>query len=108
MIKMCTITLRDLIQKPTFFLTVTSNVFGEKLSDMDETLLCLQAQLSSDEESQFHEVMSLAVRSTLEVLESYLHGSLNNPSKGILVRSQATPLHNMLSEQTLGFVNHHV
>ena len=68
MIKMCTITLWDLIQKPTFFLTATSNVFGEKLSEVDETLLCLQAQLSSDEESQFHEVMSLAVRSTLEVL----------------------------------------
>ena len=48
MIKMC-----------TFFLTATSNVFGEKLSEEDETLLCLQAQLTSDEESQFHEVMSL-------------------------------------------------
>ena len=59
MIKMCTITLRDLIQKPTFFLTATSNVFGEKLSEEDETLLCLQAQLTSDEGSQFHEVMSL-------------------------------------------------
>ena len=59
MIKMCTITLRDLIQKPTFFLTATSNVFREKLSEEDETLLCLQAQLTSDEESQFHEVMSL-------------------------------------------------
>ena len=87
MIKMCTITLKDLIQKPTFFLTATSNVCGEKLSKVDETLVCLQAQLSSDEESQFHEfkVMSLAVRSTLEVLEHqpepYLHGSLNNPSK---------------------------
>ena len=52
--KMCTITLRDLIQKPTFFLTATSNVFGEKLSEEDETLLCLQAQLTSDEESLFH------------------------------------------------------
>ena len=89
-----------LIQKPTFFLTATSNVFGEKLSEVDETLLCLQAQLSSDEESQFHEVMSLAVRSTLEVLElqlePYLHSSLNNPSKVILVRSQAAPVHNMI------------
>ena len=85
MIKMCTITLRDLIQKPKFFLTATSNVFREKLSEVDEILLCLQAQLSSDEESQFHEVMSLGVRCTLEVLEHqlepYLHGSLNNPSK---------------------------
>ena len=43
----------------TNFLTATSNVFGEKLSEEDETLLCLQAQLSSDEGSQFHEVMSL-------------------------------------------------
>ena len=59
MIKMCTITLQDLIQRPTLFLTATSNVFGEKLSEEDETLLCLQAQLTSDEESQFHEVMSL-------------------------------------------------
>ena len=59
MIKMCTITLRDLIQKPTFFLTATSNVFGEKLSEEGETPMCLQAQLTSDEESQFHEVMSL-------------------------------------------------
>ena len=42
-----------------FLLTATSNVFGEKLSEEDETLLCLQAQLTSDEESQFHEVMSL-------------------------------------------------
>ena len=49
----------SLIQKPTFFLTETSNVFGEKLSEDDETLLCLQAQLTSDEKSQFHEVMSL-------------------------------------------------
>ena len=66
---------------------------GEKLSEVDETLLCLQAQLSSDEESQFHEVMSLAVRSTLEVLEQqlepYLHGSLNNPSKYTSSRSSA-------------------
>ena len=69
MIKMCTMTLRDLIQKPTFFLTAISKVLGEKLSEEDETLLCLQAKLSSDEESQFNEVMSLAVRSPLEVLE---------------------------------------
>ena len=112
MINMCTMTLRDLIQKPTFFLTATSNVYGEKLSQEDETLLCLQARLSSDEESQFHEVMSLAIRSTLEVLEQqmepYLHGSLNNPSKGKLVRSQAAPVHNMLSEQTLGLVDYHI
>ena len=59
MIKMCAITLRDLIRKSTFFLTAIFNVFGKKLSDEDETLLCLQAQLSSDEESQFHEVMTL-------------------------------------------------
>ena len=56
--------------------------------------------------------MSLAVRSTLEVLEDqlepYLHGSLNNTSKDILVRIQAAPLHNMLSEQTLGLVDYHV
>ena len=32
--------------------------FGEKLGDEYETLLCLQAQLTSDDESQFHEVMS--------------------------------------------------
>ena len=41
-----------------------------------------------DEESQFNEVMSLAVRSPLEVLEHqlepYLHGSLNNPSNDML------------------------
>ena len=53
--------------------------------------------------------MSLAVRSTLEVLEHqlelYLHGSLNNPSKDILVRIQAAPL---LSEQTLGLVDYYV
>ena len=84
------------------------------LSEGDESLLCLQAQLSSDEESQFHEfkVMSLAIRSTLEVLEHqlepYLHGSLHNPSNDILVRSQAAPLQNMLSEQTLGLVDYHV
>ena len=114
MIKMCTMTLRDLIQKPTFFLTATPDVFGRKLSQEDETLLCLQAQLSSDEESQFHEVMSLAVRNTLEVLERqlelYLHGSLNNPSKDMLVRSQTAPVavHNMLSEQTLSLVDYHV
>ena len=104
MIKMCTMTLRELIQKPTFFLTAISNVFEEKLSEEDETLLCLQAQLSSDEESQFNEVMSLAVRSPLEVLEHqlepYLHGSLKNPSNDMLVRSQAAPVHNMLSERT--------
>ena len=56
--------------------------------------------------------MSLAVRSTLEVLEHqlepYLHGSLNNPSKDILVRSQAAPVHNKLSEQILGLVDYHV
>ena len=104
MIKMCTMTLPNLIQKPTLFLTGISNVFGEKLSEEDETLLCLQAQLSSDEESQFNEVMSLAVRSPLEVLEHqlepHLHGSLNNPSNDMLVRSQAAPVHNMLSERT--------
>ena len=104
MIKMCTMTLRDLIRKPTFFLTAISKVLGEKLSEEDETLLCLQAKLSSDEESQFNEVMSLAVRSPLEVLEHqlepYLHGSLNNPSNDMLVRSQAAPVHNMLSERT--------
>ena len=38
MLKMCTMTLWDLIQKPTFFLTATPNVFGEKLSQEDETL----------------------------------------------------------------------
>ena len=59
MIKICTMTLWDLIQKPTFFLKATSNVFGERLSQEDETLLCLQAQLSSEKESQFREVMSL-------------------------------------------------
>ena len=53
-----------------------------------DSILCLLAQLSSDEESQFHEAMSLAVRSTLEVLEHqlepYLHGSLNkNSSRSI-------------------------
>ena len=56
--------------------------------------------------------MSLAVRSTLEVLEHqlepYLHGSVNNTSKDILVRIQAAPLHNMLSEQTVGLVDYHV
>ena len=56
--------------------------------------------------------MGLAVRSTLEVLEhqleGYLHGSLNNPSKDMLVRSQAAPVHKMLSEQTLGLVEYHV
>ena len=56
--------------------------------------------------------MSLAVRSTLEVLEQqlepYLHGSLDNPSKDMLVRSQAAPVHKMLSEQTLGLVEYHV
>ena len=54
--------------------------------------------------------MSLAVRSTLEVLEHqlepYLHGSLNNPSKDILVRIQAA--HCILCyEQTLGLVDYH-
>ena len=54
MIKMCTI----------------SNVIGEKLSEENETLLCLKHNYqASDEESQFHEGMSLAVRSTLEILE---------------------------------------
>ena len=62
-----------LIQKPTFLLTATSNVFGEKLSQEDETLLCLQAQLSSDEESQFHEVKNLVVRSTLYELGCKKH-----------------------------------
>ena len=56
--------------------------------------------------------MSLAVRSTLEVLEHqlepYLHDSLSNTSKDILVRIQAAPLHNKLSEQTLGLVDYHV
>ena len=56
--------------------------------------------------------MKLAVRRTLEVLEHqlepYLHGSLNYPRKEILVRIQAAPLHNMLSEQTLGLVDYHV
>ena len=111
-IKICIMTLRDLIQKPTFFLTATSNIFGEKLSEEDETLLCLQAPMSSDEESKFHEVMSLAVRSTVEVLEHqlepYLHGSLSRPSKDMLVKSQTAPVHNMLSEQTLGLVDYHV
>ena len=51
MIKLRTMTLWDLIQKPTFFLIATSKVFGDKPSQEDETLLCLQAQLSSDEES---------------------------------------------------------
>ena len=49
-----------------------SNVIGEKLSEENETLLCLKHNYqASDEESQsqFHEGMSLAVRSTLEVLE---------------------------------------
>ena len=41
-------------------------------------------------------------------MEPYLHGSLNNPSKDMLVRSQSTPVHNMLSEQTLGLVDYHV
>ena len=39
MIKMCTIILRDLTQNPTFFLTATSNVFVEKLSEEDETIV---------------------------------------------------------------------
>ena len=56
--------------------------------------------------------MSLAVRSTVEVLEHqlepYLHGSLSHPSKDMLVKSQAAPVHNMLSEQTLGLVDYHV
>ena len=55
--------------------------------------------------------MSLVVRSTFEVsehlLEPYLHGSLNHPSKDMLVRRQATPVHNMLYEQTLGLVDYH-
>ena len=34
-------------------------------------------------------------------MEPYLHGSLNNPSKDVPVRSQAAPVHNMLSEQPL-------
>jgi hypothetical protein len=79
-------------------------LWREAISEEDETLLCLQAQLSSDEESQFNEVMSLAVRSPLEVLEHqlepHLHGSLNNPSNDMLVRSQAAPVHKMLSERT--------
>ena len=41
-------------------------------------------------------------------MEPYSHGSLNNPSKDMLVRSQSTPVHNMLSEQTLGNVDYHV
>ena len=56
--------------------------------------------------------MGSALRSTLEVLEQqlepHLHGSLNNPSEHMLVRSQAAPVHNMLSEQTLGLVDYHV
>ena len=41
-------------------------------------------------------------------MEPYLHGSLNNPSKDMLVRRQATPVHNMLSEETLGHVDYYV
>ena len=40
-IKMCTMTLRDLIQKPTFFLTAISNVFGEKLYVKRMRLYCV-------------------------------------------------------------------
>ena len=41
-------------------------------------------------------------------MEPYLHGSLNNPSKDMLVRCQAAPVHNMLSEETLGLVDYYV
>ena len=41
-------------------------------------------------------------------MEPYLHGSLNNPSKDMLVRSQAAPVHNMLSEETLGLIDYYV
>ena len=41
-------------------------------------------------------------------MEPYLHGSLNNPSKDMLVRSQAAPVHNMLSEKTLSLVDYYV
>ena len=41
-------------------------------------------------------------------MEPYLHGSLNNPSKDMLVRSQAAQVHNMLSEETLGLVDYYV
>ena len=41
-------------------------------------------------------------------MEPYLHGSLNNPSKDMLIRSQAAPVHNMLSEETLGLVDYYV
>ena len=37
-----------------------------------------------------------------------MHGSLNNPSKHMLVRGRAVPVHHMLSEQTLGLVDYHV
>ena len=56
----------------------------------------------------------MAVRSTLEVLEHQLWShicmvlSLSNPSKDMLVRSQATPVHNIQSEETLGLVNYYV
>ena len=41
-------------------------------------------------------------------MEPYLYGSLNNPSKDMLVRSQAAPMLNMLSEDTLGLVDYYV
>ena len=53
------------------------------------------------------EVMSLKFLS-MQQLEPYLPGSLNNPSKDMLLRSQAAPVHNMLSEQTLGLADYHV
>ena len=41
-------------------------------------------------------------------MEPYLYGSLNNPSKDMLVRSQAAPVHNMQSLQTIDLVDYFV
>ena len=52
--------------------------------------------------------MANTIKKYFVILTPYLYGSLNNPSKDMLVRSQAAPVHNMLSEQTLGLVDNHV
>ena len=55
----------------------------------------------------------MAVRSILEVLEHQLWShicmvlSITHQLKDMLVRSQAAPVHNMLSEETLGLVDYY-
>ncbi|XP_035824183.1 uncharacterized protein LOC101853268 [Aplysia californica] len=97
--------LRSVEADPSILVSSTDCLFGEPLQDDDETLRQLRAVPSHHAEVLPETIKKLAGAFVVLLdrqLLRYLQGPLSEPTPSLLDVTSAAPVHNMLSERTLG------